>query len=94
MELDESQKENLELRIEHKVIVNPAQLNSSILRLEKSNANAMDYAGKIYVFEQALANEEKIELRFAKDGKTERAKRFLKTFEFEDVKPHGDLHTD
>ena len=69
MELDESQKENLELRIEHKVIVNPAQLNSSILRLEKSNANAMDYAGKIYVFEQALANEEKIELRFAKDGK-------------------------
>ena len=71
MELDESQKENLELRIEHKVIVNPAQLNSSILRLEKSNANAMDYAGKIYVFEQALANEEKIELRFAKDGKKE-----------------------
>lgn len=71
MELDESQKENLELRIEHKVIVNPAQLNSSILRLEKSNANAMDYAGKIYVFEQALANEEKIELRFAKDSKKE-----------------------
>lgn len=71
MELDESQKENLELRIEHKVIVNPAQLNSSILRLEKSNANAMDYAGKIYVFEQALANDEKIELRFAKDGKKE-----------------------
>lgn len=71
MELDESQRENLELRIEHKVIVNPAQLNSNILRLEKSNANAMDYAGKIYVFEQALANEEKIELRFAKDGKKE-----------------------
>ncbi|MGN0740455.1 MAG: hypothetical protein ACI4LX_09830 [Treponema sp.] len=71
MELDESQKENLELRIEHKVIVNPSQLNSSVLRLEKSNANAMDYAGKIYVFEQALSNSENIELRFSKEGKKE-----------------------
>ena len=70
MELDDEQRESLELRIEHKVIVNPEQLNSGILRIEKIQAGAMDFAGKIYIIEQALKNEENIEIKFDKNGKS------------------------
>lgn len=70
MELDDEQRECLELRIEHKVIVNPEQLNSGILRIEKIQAGAMDFAGKIYIIEQALKNEENIEIKFDKNGKS------------------------
>lgn len=69
MNLTESQREDLELRIAHKVIVNSSQLNADILRLEKSNAEAMDFSGKVYVVENALRNSECIELRFGASGK-------------------------
>lgn len=67
--LDEQQRESLELRIERKVIVNSQQLNAGILRVEKIHAKAMDFAGKVYVFEQALKNNENIEIGFEKNEK-------------------------
>ncbi|MBR0154952.1 MAG: helicase-associated domain-containing protein [Treponema sp.] len=67
LDIDEQQRESLELRIEHKVIVNTSQLNTSILRLERVNASGMDFSGKIYVIEQAYKNHELIEMKFGND---------------------------
>ena len=67
LELDEQQRESLELRIEHKVIINASQLNTGILRLERVNASGMDFSGKIYVIEQAYKNHELIEMKFGND---------------------------
>ncbi|MBP5401930.1 MAG: hypothetical protein J6Y36_02100 [Treponema sp.] len=67
LSLDEEQKESLEMRIAHKVIVNESQLDTSILRLERVNASGMDFSGKIYVIEQAYKNHELVEMHFGND---------------------------
>ncbi len=69
LELDNEQRESLELRVIHKVIVNASQLDARVLRLARVNASAMDFGGKVYVIEQAVKNGESVELSF-NGGKT------------------------
>lgn len=68
LSLDAEQRDSLELRIDHKVIVNPSQLNSNVIRLERVSADGMDFNGKVYVVEQAIKFEENIEMQFGKNG--------------------------
>lgn len=68
LSLDAEQRDSLELRIDHKVIVNPSQLNTNVIRLERISADGMDFAGKVYVVEQAIKCEENIELQFGQNG--------------------------
>lgn len=68
LKLAHDQKEGLELRILHKVVINPVQLNPSILRLERVNANAMDFGGKVYIIDLAIKSGEKIEMSFGAGG--------------------------
>ncbi|MBQ0002168.1 MAG: hypothetical protein KBT21_01390 [Treponema sp.] len=68
LSIDAEQRDSLELRIEHKVIVNPSQLNSNVIRIERISADGMDFNGKVYVVEQAIKNEENIELKFGQQG--------------------------
>lgn len=65
LKLPHEQKEGLELRILHKVIVNSSQLNPAILRLERVNANAMDFSGKVYIIDLAIKAGERIEMTFS-----------------------------
>jgi len=66
-ELDElkisaEQKEGLEDRIDRKIILNEVQLRGTSVRLEKLEANGMDYNGKLHVIDSAMVNKCMIEL--------------------------------
>ena len=63
-----------------------------IVTHEMQFARAIAY--RVLFLEDGKISEEGTPEQFFTAPKTERAKHFLKTFEFEDVKPHGDLHTD
>lgn len=67
---DSEQKEGLELRIRRGVILNPEQIHSSFIRVEKTTADGMDLSGKIYILEQAIKFSELVELRFDYSGET------------------------
>lgn len=68
LKLNPAQKEELELRIIRKVILNPKQLNPNILHLERTNADAMDFAGKLYIIDLAIKSHEKVEMFFGVDN--------------------------
>lgn len=70
LKLAPAQREGLELRIIHKVIINPSQLNPAVLRLERTNAGAMDFGGKLYIIDLAIKSHEKIEMQFGAGGLT------------------------
>lgn len=63
--LDNEQKKELLLRIKHKTILTPAQLEIGSLRTEKTEASGMDLLGKLYVIEKAISSYERVELTYA-----------------------------
>ena len=58
------QKEGLLTRISRKIIVNPKQLRADSVKIEKIEANGMDFHGKIHVAETAIKTENLIELSY------------------------------
>ena len=58
------QKEGLLTRISRKIIVNPKQLRADSVKIEKIEANGMDFHGKIHVVETAIKTENLIELSY------------------------------
>lgn len=62
MNLSAEQKEGLELRIRRKIILNPVQLRSNSVRVEKNEAYGMDFIGKIRIVERAMATKSMIEI--------------------------------
>ncbi|MCR4789994.1 MAG: hypothetical protein K5839_02820 [Treponemataceae bacterium] len=65
-ELDASKEQKLGLmeRINRKIIISPSQLRPESVRLEKSEAYGMDYAGKIHIVEKAIENHSLLEIAF------------------------------
>lgn len=70
LKLAPAAREGLELRIIHKMVINPSQLNPSILRMERTNAGGMDFGGKLYIIDLAMKSQEKIEMKFGAGGLT------------------------
>lgn len=62
--LEPVQRENLELRISHKVIVNPSQINKATVRIERTAADSMDFSGKNFIISQAMKKGECIEILY------------------------------
>lgn len=69
LNLDDQQRDTFEMRIHHKVILSAQQLDPRVLRLERVNAETMDFAGKIYVIEQAIKANENVEISYGAGGK-------------------------
>lgn len=62
LDLSPGQKEGLLLRIERKIILATTQLRGDSVRVEKTEASGMDFVGKVYVLEQAIAASNMIEI--------------------------------
>ncbi len=63
------QKEGLLSRIQRKIIINPTQLRCDSVRIEKTEASAMDFLGKIHIIEHAITSGSIIEFYYdEKDG--------------------------
>lgn len=63
------QKEVLRSRIQRKIIINPVQLRSDSVRMEKTEASGMDFLGKIHVIEYAISTNSMIEFYYEETGK-------------------------
>lgn len=62
------QKEGLRSRIQRKIILNPVQLRSDSVRMEKIEASGMDFLGKIHVIEYAISTNSMIEYYYDENG--------------------------
>ncbi|MDR0447897.1 MAG: helicase-associated domain-containing protein, partial [Treponema sp.] len=62
MNLSKQEKEELESRIERRMIVSETQLKDSSLRYEKLEARSLDYAGKTSIVRQAILSASLLEL--------------------------------
>lgn len=68
LECTAEQKEGLRSRIQRKIIINPIQLRSDSVRMEKIEAGGMDFLGKIHVIEYAIATGSMIEFYYDEKG--------------------------
>ena len=62
MDLPQEQKDGLLSRIERRVIVNKSQLQGTTVHFDKTEASAMDNAGKNYIIEKAITEENLVEI--------------------------------
>lgn len=62
------QKEGLRSRVQRKIIINPVQLRSDSVRMEKIEASGMDFLGKIHVIEYAISTNSMIEFYFEENN--------------------------
>ena len=62
------QKEGLRSRVQRRIIINPVQLRSDSVRMEKIEASGMDFLGKIHVIEYAISTNSMIEFYFEENG--------------------------
>lgn len=62
--LSKEQLEELTIRIQRRIIVNPVQLRPDSVRPEKNEASGMDFLGKIHVVEHALASDSMLEVTY------------------------------
>jgi hypothetical protein len=62
MKLTQQEREELESRIERRVVVNETQLKDISLRYEKLEARSLDYVGKTGIVRQAIATGSLLEL--------------------------------
>ena len=76
------------------VVLDLAREGKTMIIVTHEMQFARAIADRVLFLEDGKIAEEGTPEQFFTAPKTERAKHFLKTFEFEDVKPHGDLHTD
>ena len=58
------QKDGLLDRIQRKIVIDPVQLRGESVRLERLEAGAMDFAGKIHVIDSAINSHSMVELEF------------------------------
>lgn len=62
------QKEGLRSRVQRRIIINPVQLRSDSVRMEKIEASGMDFLGKIHVIEYAISTNSMIEYYYDENG--------------------------
>jgi hypothetical protein len=71
MEISRQEREELEARIERRMIVSDSQLSGANLRYEKLEARSLDYVGKASIARQAIASGSVLELSWTgPSGKT------------------------
>ena len=64
MNIPAEKKEGLAERIQHKIILSPAQLRADSVKYERFEAGGMDFSGKLHIIEDAIANNSMVELQF------------------------------
>ena len=64
MNIPPEKKEGLEERIQHKIILSPAQLRADSVKYERFEAGGMDFSGKVHIIEDSIANNCMVELQF------------------------------
>ncbi|MBQ4379563.1 MAG: helicase-associated domain-containing protein [Treponema sp.] len=64
LNLPQEKKEGLLERIQHKIILSPAQLRSDSVRFERIEAGGMDFSGKLHIVEGSISNNSMVELQF------------------------------
>jgi len=62
MQLDSDKKNELYSRIRRRMILNTSQLSGDSVRIEKLEAGAMDYIGKVHVIEHTIATKMMLEI--------------------------------
>lgn len=62
MELSQQQKEYLSTRIDRNIIITEEQLSPDTVRMEILEADAMNYAGKFHLIENAIKNQDLLEV--------------------------------
>ena len=66
--MDSDKRAELISRIHRRLISNPSQLTADSVRIEKLEAGAMDYIGKVHVIDQTIASKSMLEIKC--DGET------------------------
>jgi hypothetical protein len=68
MVLSKQEREELEARIERRLVLSESQLNGASVRYEKLEARGLDYAGKLSIAKQALATGSLLEIFWSGRG--------------------------
>jgi hypothetical protein len=61
-EMTKEQYESLKERIARRIVIDAAQLKAESVRQEKNEARGMDFVGKLYIIEQAIASRAMVEI--------------------------------
>ena len=64
LNLPQEKKEGLAQRIQHKIILSPAQLRADSVKFERIEAGGMDFSGKLHIVEGSISNNSMVELHF------------------------------
>ena len=64
LNLPAEKKEGLLERIQHKIILSPAQLRPDSVKYERIEAGGMDFSGKLHIIEGSISNNCMVELQF------------------------------
>ncbi len=64
LNLPQEKKEGLLQRIQHKIILSPAQLRADSVKYERIEAGGMDFSGKLHIVEGSISNNSLVELHF------------------------------
>ncbi|WP_296328566.1 helicase-associated domain-containing protein [uncultured Treponema sp.] len=64
LNLPPEKKEGLAQRIQHKIILSPAQLRADSVKFERIEAGGMDFSGKLHIVEGSISNNSMVELQF------------------------------
>ena len=64
LNLPQEKKEGLLERIQHKIILTPAQLRADSVKYERIEAGGMDFSGKLHIVEGSISSNSMVELQF------------------------------
>lgn len=64
LNLPPEKRDGLAERIQHKIILSPAQLRADSVKYERVEAGGMDFSGKLHIIEGSVSNNSMVELQF------------------------------